>query len=58
MIERKKMTFTNKVDKKPIEFHEDVKEFTGLIFHCPNCEEVFHLYIATVRVHGGKVKKE
>lgn len=39
-----------KVKKKAFMFEEDVKDFTGLIFHCPNCDEVFHLHIATVRV--------
>ena len=43
------MSFENKVKKKEFEFEEDVKDFTGLIFHCPNCDEVFHLHIATVR---------
>lgn len=44
------MAFKNKVDKEKFRFEEEVKEFTGLIFHCPNCDEVFHLHIATVRV--------
>ena len=44
------MTFKNKVETAKFEYNEEVKEFTGLIFHCPNCEEVFHLHIATVRV--------
>lgn len=44
------MGFTNKVDKQKYEYEEDVREFTGLIFHCPNCDEVFHLHIATVRL--------
>ena len=46
------MTFKNKVKapKQEFEYKEEVKEFTGLIFHCPNCDEVFHLHIATVRL--------
>ena len=44
------MTFKNKVEKKEFEFEEEVKDFTGLIFHCPNCDEVFHLHIASVRI--------
>jgi len=40
----------NKVKKPEFEYQEEVKEFTGLIFHCPCCSEVFHLHIATVRV--------
>ena len=40
----------NKVTKKEFEFEEDVRDFTGLIFHCPNCDNVFHLHIAEVKV--------
>ena len=32
------------------EYEEDVKEFTGLIFHCPKCDECFHLHIANVKL--------
>lgn len=42
--------FSNKVKQKEFEYEEIVKSFTGLIFHCPNCDEVMHLHIATVRV--------
>jgi len=38
----------NKVKTEKFEYHEQVKEFTGLIFHCPNCDECFHLHIAKV----------
>jgi len=48
------MTFKNKVKKKEFEYEEQVKEFTGLVFHCPNCDEVFHLHIATVNVEGNR----
>lgn len=40
----------NKVKKPEFEYEEEVRDFTGLVFHCPNCDEVFHLHIATVRV--------
>lgn len=56
------MTFKNKVNderkKGKFEYEEVVKEFTGLIFHCPACDEVFHLHIATVNVEPTGVKKE
>ena len=46
------MTFKNKVKapKQEFEYTEQVHDFTGLIFHCPNCDEVFHLHIANVRL--------
>jgi len=44
----------NKVKTNKFEYEEEVKEFTGLIFHCPNCDEVFHLHIANVRVKNIK----
>lgn len=46
----------NKVEKEHFDYHEEVKEFTGLVFHCPNCDEVFHLHIATVRLKRGETK--
>lgn len=42
----------NKVETNKFGYEEEVREFTGLIFHCPSCDEVFHLHIATVRVKG------
>ena len=46
----------NKVKKdNEFEYEEEVKEFTGLIFHCPKCDEIFHLHIATVK--PTKIKK-
>jgi len=39
----------NKVKEK-FEYEEEVEEFTGLIFHCPRCNETFHLHIATVEI--------
>jgi len=44
------MSFKNRVKKAEFTYHETVKEFTGLVFHCPNCDEVFHLHIASVRL--------
>lgn len=44
------MTFKNKVNANKFEYEEEVKEFTGLIFHCPKCDEIFHLHIASVRL--------
>jgi len=44
------MSFKNKVKKEQFEYQEQVKEFTGLIFHCPCCDAVFHLHIAEVKV--------
>lgn len=32
------------------EYEEDVRDFTGLIFHCPKCDAVFHLHIAHVEL--------
>ena len=41
----------NKVEKnKTFEYEEEVEDFTGLIFHCPKCNEEFHLHIATVDI--------
>lgn len=48
----------NFVETPKFDYEEEVNEFTGLIFHCPNCEEVFHLHIANVRLKKqSKVKK-
>jgi len=43
------MAISNKVKTNQFDYVEDVKEFVGLVFHCPNCDEVFHLHIAYVR---------
>jgi len=49
----------NKVEKnKTFEYEEEVKDFTGLIFHCPNCDEEFHLHIATVNVEKYPLKMQ
>jgi len=52
----KRESLRNKVESPKFDYEEEVNEFTGLIFHCPNCEEVFHLHIANVRIkkQGGK----
>ena len=47
---KKDKGFKNKVKRSKYEYVEKVDEFTGLVFHCPNCNEVFHLHIATVRL--------
>lgn len=36
--------------KAKFEYEENVKEFTGLIFHCPTCDNTFHLHIAHVSI--------
>jgi len=38
----------NKQNK--FEYEEIVKEFSGLIFHCPKCDACFHLHIAHVEL--------
>lgn len=50
------MAQKNKVEKEHYAYDEEVKEFTGLIFHCPNCDEIFHLHIATIRIKNYKKK--
>ena len=39
-----------KVKTDKFEYKEEEKEFTGLIFHCPNCDNIFHLHIAEVKL--------
>ncbi len=53
---------TDKVLKKKVEFDEEVRDFTGLIFHCPNCDAEFHLHISEVKfiptlIHAEKAMK-
>jgi hypothetical protein len=38
----------NKVNNNKFDYEEEVREFTGLIFHCPECDKVFHLHIAEI----------
>jgi len=52
------MTFKNKVKKPEFEYEENVRDFTGLIFHCPECDAVFHLHIAEVTLEGEKEGKK
>ena len=37
-------------NQNKFEYEENVKEFTGLIFHCPGCDKCFHLHIADVQL--------
>lgn len=37
--------------KAGFEYEENVKEFTGLIFHCPKCDAAFHLHVAHVELN-------
>ena len=56
-LEANKMIQKNKVEKEPYSYEEEMKEFTGLIFHCPHCDEVFHLHIASVHSSNFKEKE-
>ena len=47
----------DKVKKGEVEFQEVVKDFTGLIFHCPNCDAEFHLHIAEIDFQPIKITK-
>ena len=38
------------MEKAKFEYTEEVKDFTGLIFHCPTCDSCFHLHIAKVEL--------
>jgi len=46
----------NKVKTNEFDYEENVREFTGLIFHCPHCDKVFHLHIAEVELQEIKRK--
>lgn len=39
------------------EYDESVNEFCGLIFHCPNCNEEFHIHVANVWLNNKKGKR-
>jgi len=40
----------NKVIKNnKIEYEETAEDFTGLIFHCPDCKAEFHLHISSIK---------
>lgn len=47
----------NKVHKSMVEYVEEVKDFTGLIFHCPECDAEMHLHIAGVKFVPNKIIK-
>ena len=48
----------DKVKKGEVEYQEVVKDFTGLIFHCPNCDAEFHLHIAKIDFEPIKIIKQ
>jgi len=54
-MSKKDEDFINKVNNNNFEYIENVKEFTGLIYHCPKCDEIFHLHIANVRLEKEEV---
>ena len=47
----------DKVRKGAVDYQEVVKDFTGLIFHCPNCDDEFHLHIAEISFEPIKIIK-
>ena len=47
----------DKVEKGAVDYKEVVKDFTGLIFHCPNCDAEFHLHIAKIDFEPIKIIK-
>ena len=47
-----------KVNKNnAVEYEEEAKDFTGLIFHCPECEKEFHLHISEVIIKRFRKEK-
>lgn len=46
-----------KVKKGSVDYQEIVKDFTGLIFHCPNCDAEMHLHIAKIDFEPIKINK-
>ena len=38
----------NKVNKRLVEFEEEVNDFVGLVYHCPKCNCEMHLHISEV----------
>lgn len=40
-------TIVRDIDSK-FEYEENVKEFIGFTFHCPKCDEEFHIHVANV----------
>lgn len=51
----KTKTLKNKVKKKAVDYDEIVKDFVGLVFHCPVCECEMHLHIAEVNFKPSKI---
>jgi len=47
-MSRKEDRLKNSVETRRFDYEEEVNDFTGLIFHCPNCDEVFHLHVAQI----------
>ena len=38
-------------------YDEEVKDFVGLIFHCPDCNAEFHLHIAQITLWKKAIDK-
>lgn len=49
-MKKKRVDIRNKVETPRFDYEEEVREFTGLIFHCPECDKVFHLHIAEIKL--------
>ena len=47
----------NKVLKKKVVYEEEVRDFVGLVFHCPNCDAEMHLHIAEIKFKPIKISK-
>jgi bacterioferritin-associated ferredoxin len=48
----------NKVNKNKVEFIEEVKDFVGLVFHCPKCNCEMHLHIAEIDFRPTKIEDD
>lgn len=48
---------SGKVKKKAVIYDEEVKDFVGLVFHCPECGQEHHLHIAAVYFKPYKIDK-
>ena len=38
----------DKVKKGSVDYQENVKDFVGLVFHCPTCDQELHLHISEI----------
>ena len=47
----------DKVKKGAVDYQEIVKDFTGLIFHCPDCDAELHLHIAKIDFEPIRITK-